>query len=528
VSAPRNRLEVKRTLARAWDVFSRQAGYAIAGVAILFVLSGVVAVGLSILLVFPAMAIFQHPLAMLPGQLVAEVGAVVTELLLGVGLVKLLLDLTREGRGRIGDVFKQRRYLVEALIGYVVTSFLVFLALIPGAAVGVALGFGVHPLAGLAVGWLLGVGGAIYVGLVLFPFTNWFVVDRDLDGIAAMRASLQCVRGNQLRMILYVICCFGIMLGGVLALGITVFLVSFPLILLATTRAYLDLSAFESEPAAPARAGAAPPPDAAVGTPVAEGGAAPPEGEDGAQAKREDGAPAKDEGGAPAKDEDGAPAVEGPTAGDEAARCARCRARAQGAGVLACEACPAVLHRRCWRKTGRCPRCRGAHAVLPGAPPDDGVLDLVPPAPPRWLGVFVLVLLLPLAGGTGPTLLAAVIGWATREAGLPLWAAGVMATGGAVVPVAIGLAALVYRTIRFRPIRLDDRGVVVNRTAKWRGDRLVWKDLAGFKSAGGGLALVVHRRPWTRWLGPRIPCDERLLHDITVRLERHGVPRLDG
>ena len=72
------------------------------------------------------------------------------------------------------------------------------------------------------------------------------------------------------------------------------------------------------------------------------------------------------------------------------------------------------------------------------------------------------------------------------------------------------------------------RSPSVNRTPKWRGQRVRYSEVVGFRIVGQGLQLALKGKPWTRWLGPIVHCDDRTLHEVVVHLEGLKIYRVDG
>lgn len=61
---------------------------------------------------------------------------------------------------------------------------------------------------------------------------------------------------------------------------------------------------------------------------------------------------------------------------------------------------------------------------------------------------------------------------------------------------------------------IDAHGVLFDRSPTWRGARLAWDAMLGFRIVEGGVRLVVRGRPWTRFVGPTIPCDGEVMHRV--------------
>jgi hypothetical protein len=111
---------------------------------------------------------------------------------------------------------------------------------------------------------------------------------------------------------------------------------------------------------------------------------------------------------------------------------------------------------------------------------------------------------------------------------IPAWAGISVGLGLYTIPSLSALVLLRHRHVSSRAIDLDDDGVSLGRTETWKGYAVPWRWVEGFRITGNGIMLQVEKEPWTRWLGPTIRCDERLLHDIVVELEKRKIFNLEG
>ncbi|MCO5172129.1 MAG: hypothetical protein M9894_38000 [Planctomycetes bacterium] len=110
----------------------------------------------------------------------------------------------------------------------------------------------------------------------------------------------------------------------------------------------------------------------------------------------------------------------------------------------------------------------------------------------------------------------------------PPWAAYSVVAAGLVVPfAALALVALLHHH-RHRPVLIDRLGLLFDHSPAWHGARLAWPSIAGFRLVEGGVRLVVRGRPWTRLVGPLIPCEGERQHEMVVLLEGVGVRRFEG
>lgn len=199
------------------------------------------------------------------------------------------------------------------------------------------------------------------------------------------------------------------------------------------------------------------------------------------------------------READGAPAA-GPS-------CAHCGAPLERR-LPVCPACQLTVHEAC--TGGHCP-------VVPWR-------DYPAPPPPTWLGWLTVLLLLPATGG-GCILAAALADPLARALELPEALVGTMLVGGTTGLPLVGLIATLHRFLQYRTVRRDEDGFALGVTAKWRGTRLAWDRIAGFRQVTQGVMLRVRRQPWTRLFGPVIRCEGREVHDLIEQLEQHGVYR---
>ena len=196
----------------------------------------------------------------------------------------------------------------------------------------------------------------------------------------------------------------------------------------------------------------------------------------------------------------------GPTK-EPAVACRHCASPLQGE-ASPCPACGLAIHTACGE--GACP-------VVPWR-------DYPAPDPPAWLGWLTLVLLFPATGG-GCMVGALAAGPLARALELPEIAVGVMLVGGITGLPLVGVGATLHRYLQHRTVRRDEQGFALGVTPRWRGVRLRWERLAGFRQVAHGVMLQVKRQPWSRWFGPVVRCEGREVHDLIEALEQHGVFR---
>ncbi len=165
------------------------------------------------------------------------------------------------------------------------------------------------------------------------------------------------------------------------------------------------------------------------------------------------------------------------------------------------------------------------------APPaDDEALVVPAPARPRRLDCLVMLLAVPLLNGMH--VIAMLMVFAAEQVlvavGLPRSFGILMGVGTWVLSLgALGLLLHAHQT-RYRAATVERDRAVVGLIDPPRGVILPFDWLVGFRCTGAGVVLVVRGKPWTRWLGPLIACEGRLMHQVIERLEAHGVRRIDG
>lgn len=168
---------------------------------------------------------------------------------------------------------------------------------------------------------------------------------------------------------------------------------------------------------------------------------------------------------------------------------------------------------------------------MKGADADDLPVITVPaPAKPRRLDCFIMLLVLPLLNGLHliAILLVAAAEVVLRAAGLPTDLAILMGVGTWGLFLGVMTVLLHAHQTRWRAATIEASRVILGQTDPPRGAIVRFDQLAGFRCRGAGVVLVLRRKPWTRWLGPLIACEGKVMHEVVERLEAHGVRRIDG
>lgn len=203
-------------------------------------------------------------------------------------------------------------------------------------------------------------------------------------------------------------------------------------------------------------------------------------------------------------------------------------------GVMrTCAACGARYHRECAARSGRCAD-DGCALASPSHPAwtlearAEGWLLAPAPAPSPWLRRAMLIAALPIIGFPGGDRVAALGKSLISQGGIERWMVVSVAVGLAAAPWAALLTLVLLEDALQRGALLDAHGVLFDHSSMWRGARVTWDSMLGFRITEAGVRLVVRGRPWTRFVGPTIPCEGKLLHEIVETLERRGVRRFDA
>lgn len=198
-----------------------------------------------------------------------------------------------------------------------------------------------------------------------------------------------------------------------------------------------------------------------------------------------------------------------------------------------CAMCGARYHRDCAARAARCattscPLHAPSHPAWTREARAEGWLHIAAPARSIWLNRLLLAAALPVVGiPDGERLAEAVRPYITQGA-LEPWMLVSGALGLALPPWAALLSLAAWQNATQRAVLVDAHGLLFDHSSRWRGARLVWESILGFRLVTGGIRLVVRGRPWTRFIGPTIPCDGALQHQVVVMLEAHGVTRFDA
>ena len=218
--------------------------------------------------------------------------------------------------------------------------------------------------------------------------------------------------------------------------------------------------------------------------------------------------------------------------------CRRCKQPldAVAAKVRTCAACEARYHEDCARGHQGCAvlGCaleRPSHPAWTREVRDRGGVWLPIPAPAAspWLARGILVACMLIAAYPAPAEVAPFVKRLIGAGQIAPWMAISVTVGLKLAPWAVLLTLLALQQATTRSVLVDSDGVLFDHSPTWYGARLRWDQLVGFRLIEGGVRLVVHGRPWTRWLGPTIPAEGAAQHDLSVILEKLGdVRRYDA
>lgn len=92
--------------------------------------------------------------------------------------------------------------------------------------------------------------------------------------------------------------------------------------------------------------------------------------------------------------------------------------------------------------------------------------------------------------------------------------------------VTLGVLAFAWHTRR-RSSLVDAEGLLLDHGPRWRGERLAWRQLLGYRVRADGVALVIARRPWSRVWGQLVPLTSEDVSRFVQVLDEQGVRRLD-
>lgn len=231
----------------------------------------------------------------------------------------------------------------------------------------------------------------------------------------------------------------------------------------------------------------------------------------------------------------GSPAPDAPAPTGEGPACGWC---SEPIGVEAvmrtCASCGALYHRDCAARSGRCADetcdlARPSHPAWTIETRAEGWLLVPAPRPSGWLRPAMVCAVLPIAGFPGGDRVVAAGQQLIGQGAIEPWMLISVAMGLAIVPWAAVLTLAGLENATQRGALLDAHGALFDHSPTWRGARLTWDDMVGFRITAGGVRLVVRGRPWTRFVGPTIPCEEgQLMHQVVETLERRGVRRYDA
>lgn len=215
------------------------------------------------------------------------------------------------------------------------------------------------------------------------------------------------------------------------------------------------------------------------------------------------------------------------------APCGWCAEPVAEAPGRTCAACGARYHRDCASRAARCaasacPLAAPSHPAWTREARAEGWLLVAAPPPSRWLDRLLLLAALPIVGLPDGDRLGDSVELLVLEGGLEPWMLFSIALGLALPPWGALLALAAWQNATQQAVLLDAQGLLFGHSARWRGARLAWGSIAGFRLVTGGVRLVVNGRPWTRLIGPTVPCDGALQHQVVVTLEAHGVQRFDA
>jgi uncharacterized membrane protein len=178
-------------------------------------------------------------------------------LLVGLGFIKISLDFVRNKKPKFSDIFSNSNLVVKYfIISLLVAIITIAPTVIPMIAFGITFAFE----ASAALNIVRIIIGAIAIAGVIFTvylslkfmFVQYALVDKNSGIIESLKLSSQITRGVKWQLVLFGFISLGIMILGVLALVVGLF-VAIPITMIATAAIYLQLaglSAAADKPAA--------------------------------------------------------------------------------------------------------------------------------------------------------------------------------------------------------------------------------------------------------------------------------------
>lgn len=128
------------------------------------------------------------------------------------------------------------------MIAQILVTILMVIAMLPAIIAGVAVGVALKaPEIAILLGVVL-MFPAIFLVYALTILAQFFIVDRELDAISAIKASFDAGRTSMLGMLLFFLAMFGLFVAGFLACILPAFFVVAPMLGLAVSHIYERLS----------------------------------------------------------------------------------------------------------------------------------------------------------------------------------------------------------------------------------------------------------------------------------------------
>ncbi len=206
-------------LAKGWEDFKKNVEILI----ITLLLSGVIIAGVIMPLEIARIMLSENLAAMLGILLVRVVLQTLVTILFQLGFITISLKIVRGEKPKIGDLFVNRGKLLTAILA----SFLV----------------GMGTFLGML---LLVVPGIIFA--LMTTLSMWFVVDRNMGAIEAIKASIEATRGSKTTLFLFAWVCFGLSLAAMIPCGMG-FIILAPVLSVTTGHIYEALTKKEQDEA---------------------------------------------------------------------------------------------------------------------------------------------------------------------------------------------------------------------------------------------------------------------------------------
>lgn len=204
--------DIGDVLSKGWDDFKNNAGTLIAVTVIVFLVS----FGTSVVFQVITRGVADSEGMVIGVSVMSVVVNIAVNTLLQLGTIGIFLKVVRGQEASIGDLFAHFDKIVPGFIASLLISI------------------------GVAVGMILLIVPGIIVA-IMTAFSLWFIADRHLGAVEAIKASAEATKGQRMNLFLFGLAAIGISLLGILACCVGL-LVTVPVLGCAGARIYLALT----------------------------------------------------------------------------------------------------------------------------------------------------------------------------------------------------------------------------------------------------------------------------------------------